>query len=154
MLIVHGLGLLLSAAMAFAQNAQARADTEPPLVEAIMSQVAANQDRSEKALRGQYRSVKHIHIATSARNGKMMREETADYDIDPTAETRVRLRSLRGRYWHKGKFEDFTGEPVPATGSWDADYIRDVRMCLTGEQSRCARAPELFPLTTEEQKQL
>ena len=104
MITMHGLRLLLTAAMAFAQNAQAHADTEPPPVDTIMSQVAGNQDRSEKALREQYRGVKHIHIATSKPNGKMMREETADYDIDPTAKTRVRLRSLSGRYWHKRKF--------------------------------------------------
>jgi hypothetical protein len=44
------------------------------------------------------------------------------------------------------------GEPVPAADSWDANYIRDVRMCLTGEKSRCDLAPQLFPLTSEEQK--
>jgi hypothetical protein len=47
---------------------------------------------------------------------------------------------------------DFNGEPVPAPDSWDGNYIRDVRMCLTGEDSRCGLAPQLFPLTSEEQK--
>jgi hypothetical protein len=152
MVIKHVLGFLLTAGIYFAQSAQPQADKRPPAVDTIMSQVAANQDRSEM-LRKQYSSTKHIRIATNRSNGKMMREETADYDIVPTAtETRVQLRSIAGRYWHKGKLEDFQGEPVPAAGSWDADYIRDLRMCLTGEQSRCTQAPELFPLTSEEQK--
>jgi hypothetical protein len=152
MVITHVLGLLLTTAIFFAQSAQPQADKGPLTVETIMFQVAANQDRSEM-LRKQYSSAKHIRIATNKSNGKMMREETADYDIVPTAtETRVQLRSLTGRYWHKGKLEDFKDEPVPAAGSWDADYIRDLRMCLTGEQSRCTQAPELFPLTSEEQK--
>jgi hypothetical protein len=82
-----------------------------------------------------------------------VREETTDYDSIPTATgTQKQLNLLTGRYWHNGKYEDFQGEPVPAADSWDADYIRDVRMCLTGEESRCALAPQLFPLTSEEQK--
>jgi len=80
-------------------------------------------------------------------------DRASAYDIVPTAETRVQLRSIIGRYWHKGKFEEFKGEPVPGAESWDADYIRDVRLCLTREQSRCTRASELFPLTSEQQEQ-
>jgi len=87
MIIMHGLKPLLSAATCFAQDEQAQANKKPPPVDAIMSQVATNQDRSETALRAQYSSVKHIHIAISKPYGKMMREETSDYDIIPTAET-------------------------------------------------------------------
>jgi hypothetical protein len=95
MIIMHGLKLLLSAATCFAQDEQAQANKKPPPVDAIMSQVATNQDRSETALRAQYSSVKHIHIVISKPDGKMMREETSDYDIIPTAETRVQLSFSR-----------------------------------------------------------
>ena len=144
MIMMHGLKPLLTAAMCFAQDEQAQADKKAPPVDTIMSRVAANQDRSETALRTQYSSAKHIHIANSKPDGKRMREETTEYDTIPAAETRVQLRSLFGRYWHIGKLEDFKGEPVPEAGSWDADYIRDVRKCLTREQARCLQAHELF----------
>jgi len=137
--------------MSFGQQQQA--GSELPSVNAAMAQVGANQDRSETA-RKQYRCVEHIHIITSKPGSSVMREEIADYDFVPGAtETKMHLLRLTGRYWHQGKYEDFSGEPVPAADSWDADYIRDIRMCLTNEKSRCTTTPLLFPLTSEEQKQ-
>ena len=77
----------------------------------------------------------------------------AEWEWSTRLRTRALDRFVALKFLPDDVARDFKGEAVPATGSWDADYIRDVRMCLTGDQSRCARAPELFPLTTEEQKQ-
>lgn len=144
-------GLLLVCGMSFSQ--QPRAGIDLPSVDTVMAQVGANQDRSETA-RKQYRCIQHIRIVTSKPGSRVMREETADYEFVPGAtEASLRFLRLTGRYWHQGKYEDFNGEPVPAADTWDADYIRDVRMCLTNEKSRCASTPPLFPLTSEEQKQ-
>jgi hypothetical protein len=119
--------------------------------DAIMARVGANQDGSEK-LRGRYLCREHIHVATRKLDGKVMREETSDYEIVPTERgTDKQLKTLTGRYWHKGKYEGFNGQPVPQPNSWDADYIRDVRRCLSEEESRCTVAAHLFPLTTGEQ---
>ena len=143
------LGLLLAAATSFPQTVQ----NEPPSVDTVMSRVAVNQDRSEAA-RKKYRCEQHIHVITSKPGDRVIREEAADYKLLPTPTgTQVQLHRLTGRYWSKGKYENFSGEPVPLPNSWDADYIRDVRMCLTGEKSRCASGPLLFPLSSEEQKQ-
>jgi len=81
------------------------------------------------------------------------RNETMNADDEDyifASENLVQLRSLRGRYWDNGKYEDYKGEPVRDASSWNADYTHDVRLCLT-EQSRCTVAARLFPLTTEEQ---
>jgi len=50
-----------------------------------MARVAANQDRSE-ALCKQYVYKQHIHILTHKPGGKLMREETADYNVVPTSD--------------------------------------------------------------------
>ncbi len=144
-------GLLLAGGVYFGQQPQPVTDL--PALDTVMAQVATNQDRGEAA-RKQFRCIQHIHIATSKPGFGVMREETADYEFAPGAtETALQFHRLTGRYWNQGKYEDFNGEPVPAAKSWDADYIRDVRMCLTNEKSRCASTPPLFPLTSEEQKQ-
>ena len=141
--------ILVMLALGFGQNARLQSD-DPSSVENIMARVGANQDRIEK-LRSDYHCKEHIRVVTRKRNGRVMREETADYESVSTATgPQVQLRSLTGRYWHNGKYEDFNGEPVPDPKSWDADYIHDVRRCLTAE-STCPGAPHLFPLTTEEQ---
>jgi hypothetical protein len=143
---------LLTVGISFGQSVPPGARKERLAVDAIMTRVADNQDRSD-ALRKQYVCRQRVHIVTGKPGGKVMREETAEYDIVPTATgIQKQLKLLTGRYWYEGKYQDFKGEPIPAAESWDADYIRDVRMCLTGEKSRCALAPQLFPLTSEEQR--
>jgi len=143
---------MFTVGISLGQSAQPRSGNAPLSADAIMTRVAVNQDQSE-ALRKQLVCRQHIHIVTRKSGGKMMREETTEYDVVPTETgTQKQLKLLTGRYWDNGKYEDFKGEPVPEADSWDADYIRDVRRCLAGEESRCKLGPQLFPLTSEEQK--
>ena len=58
-------------------------DQPVPSVEEIMARVAANQDREEKA-RAEYVYQQRIHVASLRTNGKLAREETADYLVTPT----------------------------------------------------------------------
>ena len=136
MAVIQILSLVLAAAMSLDHGALAQTASDTLPMETIMANVAANQGRSEAARR-QYRSDERINVVTSKPGGKVMRDETVEYEILP-AETgaQVRLRSISGRYWHKGKYEDFRGEPVPEPNSWDGDYIRDVRACLADEKTR------------------
>ena len=144
------IGLWFAAATFSPQKARLEA---APSLDAIMSRVAANQDHGEAA-REQYRCEQHIHVIISKPGEKVIREETADDTLLPTSTgTQVQFHRLTGRYWSNGKYEDFSGEPVPLPNSWGAEYIRDVRMCLTGEKSRCDSGTLLFPLTSEKQKQ-
>src|SRR5271167_4946008 len=97
------LAFLLAACLADGQSAQPEAQTEPLKADDIMARVAANQDRSQ-ALRKEYVYKQHIHIATHKPQKRMMREETADYDVVPLPDgTQKQLKSLTGRYWNKGK---------------------------------------------------
>ena len=158
MLIVRGLGFLLAAAVSVAQSAPPEQAKEPevantPLTaDAIMLHVAANQDRSE-ALRKQYVYRQHTHILTRKPKGRLLREETADYDVLPTPDgSQKELKLLTGRYWNKRAYEVFQGEPVPEAGSLDGSLIHDFREDLSNEKTKDGLAKNLFPLTTEEQK--
>jgi hypothetical protein len=170
-LMVRLLAFLLAAGLANGQSAP-EVKTEPLKAEDIMARVAANQDRSE-ALRREYVYKQHIHIATHKPKTRMMREETADYDVVPLTDgTQKQLKSLTGRCWNKGKYVDFQGEPVreagktdsdliqnlrnhepvPEAGRADADLIRNLRNNLLNDRSKDGLARDLFPLTSEEQK--
>jgi len=114
--------------------------------------VAANQDRSE-ALRKQYVYRQHIHIVTHKPKGRLLREETTDYDVVPTPEgTQKELKLLTGRYWQKGKYETFQGEPVPGSGSLDGGLIQGFRDDLLNDKTKDGLGRDLFPLTSEDQK--
>ena len=147
------LPLLLLAAALWAQDSP----TEPPKellsAEAIMARVAANQDRSE-VLRKQYVYRQHTHILTHKPKGRLLREETADYDVVPTPDgTQKELKLLTGRYWNRGKYETFQGEPVPEAESLDGSLIHGFREDLSNEKTKDGLAKDLFPLTGEKQKE-
>lgn len=149
---LHLLVFLLTAALSAAQDSQPESAREPLSADAIMARVAANQDRSE-ALRKQYVYRQHIHILSHKPKGRLQREETADYDVVPTPDgTQKELKLLTGRYWNKGKYETFQGEPVPEADSLDGSLIHGFREDLLNEKSKDGLAKDLFPLTTEGQK--
>jgi hypothetical protein len=158
MRILRVFGFLLVASVSYAQSlptepAQGGEPANPPLTaDAIMKRVATNQDRSE-ILRKQYVYRQHTHILTHKPKGRLLREETADYDVLPNAEgTQKELKLLTGRYWNKGKYETFQGEPVLGTDTLDGNLIRDLREDLSNEKTKDGLAKDLFPLTTEGQK--
>jgi hypothetical protein len=118
----------------------------------IMTKVAANQDRAVE-LRAHYVYKQHTHATSHKTNGKLMREETDDYDIFPTAKGfDHKLQTLTGRYWHKGKYVDFKGEPIPDEDSIDAELTHEI-MHDQEEESRDGVFSHLFPLTSKNQKE-
>jgi hypothetical protein len=159
MLIVRVVGLLLAASVSFAQSSPPEQTKEPepvnaPLTaDAIMARVATNQDSAE-ALRKQYVYRQHTHIVThKPKGGRLLREETADYDVTPMPDgTQKELKVLTGRFWKNGKYEAFQGEPVPEADSLDGGLIRDFREDLSNEKTKDGLAKDLFPLTSEQQK--
>jgi len=171
-LMVRLLAFLLAAGFAEGQSAPPEVQTAPLKADDIMARVATNQDRSE-ALRKEYVYKQHIHIATHKPNNRMMREETADYDVVPLPDgTQKQLKLLTGRYWNKGKYVDFQGDPGPVAGSTntdlihnlrnhepvpeasrtDAALIQNLRNNLLNDESKDGLARDLFPLTSDEQK--
>jgi hypothetical protein len=152
MRILGLLVVLLAAALAAAQDSQPEPAVAPLTADAIMDRVAANQDRSEE-LRKQYVYRQHTHILTHKPKGKLLREETADYDVVPTPDgTQKELKLLTGRYWNKGKYEVFQGEPAPEADGIDGGLIHGFREDLLNEKSKDGLGKNLFPLTTEGQK--
>ena len=145
----------ISFAYSFAQSSEqatAAAPAAPLNADAIMVRVAANQDRSEE-LRKHYVYRQHTHIVTHKPKGRLLREETADYDVVPQPDgTQKELKLLTGRYWNKGKYETFQGEPVPEAESLDGSLIHGFREDLSNEKTKDGLAKDLFPLTTEGQK--
>lgn len=118
----------------------------------IMARVAANQDKAIE-LRSHYVYKQHTHTTSRKTNGKLMREETDDYDVFPTAKGIDRkLITLNGRYWHKGKYVDFQGEPIPGADSMDADITHDTFHDTSQDTSRDGVGSRLFPLTSARQK--
>jgi len=141
--------ILLIATTSFAQSPQP--NPAGLTAETIMGRVAANQDRNE-ALRKQCVYKQHIHILTHKPGGKLMREETADYTVVPTPDgTKKKLMLLTGCYWHRGRYEQFTGEPTPQEDSFDGDLINDLRDDLSDDNTKDGLPKRWFPLTREEQ---
>jgi hypothetical protein len=127
-------------------------DQPSPSVEEIMARVAANQDRAQQA-RAEYVYQQRIHVASLRTNGKLAREETADYLVTPTPDgTKKEMKHIQGRYWHKGKYLEFQGEPVPEAGWLDSSLVESFRDDLSNDKSKDGLGRDLFPLTSEEQK--
>jgi len=129
----------------------AKAD-EPLTADAIMARVATNQDSSEK-LRSQYLYQQHVQIIARKTNGKVVREETADYQVVPKPDhTDKTLQQVTGRYWHKGKYEAISGQAEPDPEGIDGELIHDFREDLINDKSKDGLARDLFPLTTDQQE--
>ncbi|MBV9146403.1 MAG: hypothetical protein JO065_10830 [Acidobacteria bacterium] len=125
---------------------------QPLTADQIMQRVAVNQDSSE-ALRRQYVYKQHIHIASRKTNGKLMRDEIADYDVFPSEHgSSKKITQLSGKFWNKQDYVGYTGEPVPNEESIDGSIVTDFRNDLANEkQSKDGLAVNLFPLNSKQQ---
>jgi outer membrane lipoprotein-sorting protein len=136
--------LILATTAAFAQ--------QPLTADAIMARVAANQEKAIE-LRSHYVYKQHTHTTSHKTTGKLMREETDDYDVFPSPKgVERKLQTLSGRYWHKGKYEEFHAEPIPDADSIDADLTHDFIHDSDQQSTRDGVGSDLFPLTAEKQK--
>lgn len=131
-----------------------RAENAVPSAEVIMKQVAANQDREQKE-RSRYLYGEHIHVVIRRTSGKLRREESSDLLVMPGAkDTTRKMQSIKGRYWKKGQYYDFKGEPIPEAGSLDGQLASSFRQDLVNDDSKDGLSKDLFPFTTDEQKDL
>ena len=145
--------LLLSLASVLMVSAAGAADDSMTAPE-VMKRVAQNQDREQKE-RESFVYEEHVRIATRFKNGKLAREERADYLVTPTAKGTIRKRTaIEGRYARKGHYIDFKGEPTPETGGLDEGLVSSFREDLLDKKSKDSMGSGLFPLTTKGQKDL
>ncbi len=120
----------------------------------IMTCVAANQDRAD-ALRSEYIYHQRIRVLLEKASGKRMRDVTTDYVVTPTPDgTKKELTHVEGYYRDKGRYLAFQGksEPIPDEDSIDGGMAHDFRDDLLNDKSKDGLASDLFPLTTEHQK--
>ena len=129
------------------------AQQEPRLsADEFMKRVAVSQDREQKA-RLNFLYEENLRVTTRRSNGKLAREEWTDSMVIPTVKGIEKKRqSIGGRYWHKGRYVDFKGEPVPEAESLDGGLTSGFRDDLTNDKSKDGIGKDLFPLSTEEQK--
>ena len=130
------------------------AQTNTPLsADQIMQQVGANQDRSD-ALRRTYVYRQHVRVTSHKSNGKLMRDEVADYLVVPSAGASTKkLTALTGKYWQKDKYVDYFGEQTPDHDGLDGELVSDLRNDLANEnRTKDGIATNLFPLTSKEQE--
>ncbi len=151
---VSPLTFVLLFAAAFTQVVTATAPAQQPSAAEIMKKVAANQDRAQKE-RANFVYEAAVKVATRRTNGKLAREENTDYFVVPTPNGVERKRQLiNGRYWYKGHYLDFNGDPVPDSGSLDAQLTAGFRDDLLDDKSKDGIGKDLFPLTTDQQTHL
>ena len=120
----------------------------------IMKKVAANQDREQKdRLAFVYES--HIKVQTRHTNGKLAREEIIDYIVTPTPKgIEKKTQAFKGTSCKKGNCVDFNTEPGPDSENLDGSLVKSFRDDLTQTDSKDGLDKELFPLTTDGQKDL
>jgi len=157
-----------SAGLVRGQSARPEVKAQTLSVAEIMARVGANYDHGE-AVRNEYVYKQHVHIVTHKPQGRIVREETADYDVETQPlGVQKHLRSLTGRYWSKDKYVEFQGEQLPGNtrgelvdylrnheavpGSTDADLIRNLRNFVTNDKAKDGLGGALFPLTSDAQK--
>ena len=119
----------------------------------IMARVATNQDQAEK-LRERYVYQQHVHVISRMTNGKVMSEETDDYDVVPTASgSQKQLKARTGKYWKSGKYVEYGMEsPAGRNSDMDAELTRDFARDVLNDKSKDGLARHFFPLTTRQQK--
>jgi hypothetical protein len=123
-------------------------DTPEPTAVEIMHRVAKNQDREQKA-RNEFVYEQKMHRITRDKNGKLLKEEFWTWSVIPgPVKTEKKLISVKGRYWKKGAYRPFEGEPVPNVGAMNITLDDD-----PDNVTRDGIDKDLFPLTTDEQKQ-
>ena len=110
-----------------------------------MKRVGQNQDREQDA-RNHFVYQQNVHRTMRRKDGKLLREENWAYTVTPGAKgTEKKLLSVHGRYWKKGRYVTFDGEPVP-------EGLLSITLDDDEASSRDGIDKDLFPLTTEEQK--
>jgi hypothetical protein len=152
---------------AFATASLAQANTDAPLTaEAIMARVAANQDSTESA-RTNYIYVQHARVI-SRKGSKVMCEEITDSRVIPSDKaSHQELLTLNGRYLHQGKYLTYTKpmtekhdaaanvsreDSIHPPDDLDIDLVESMRSSLTKTDTKDGLAANLFPLTTNAQK--
>lgn len=120
----------------------------------IMRRVAENQDRLQKE-RAEFVYDQSIRVVSRYGKGKLACQQDTQYVVTPKEKsTEHKLVSTKGRYWRRGGFTDFDHEPGDKEATLDTGLAKSFRDDLAQSSSKDGINKNLFPLTSEEQKEL
>jgi hypothetical protein len=118
----------------------------------IMARVAANQDRAvEQRKNFVYHQTARVRLLKT--NGKMLWDETREYDVTPTPDgTESNLTRRYGERRKDGDLSSFALLDGETGDGIDADLVEDFHEDLTAQKSgRDGLSPRFFPFTSPEQ---
>ena len=134
--------------------AMASLGSTPGSVAGIMARVAANQRMAREA-RQQYVYRQEQTIRMRRPNGKLAREQTAEYVVAPGKDgIEKRLAKFAGKYEAKGKYISYDKEGFEYKElDIDGEFIHEMAEEQMNEGgTRDGIGQDLFPLTAQEQK--
>lgn len=131
----------------------ASAGNSPTDVAGIMARVAANQEAAREARQNYvYRQQQTIRMRRP--NGKLAREQTAEYMVTPgKGGVAKQLAKFAGKYESKGKYISYDQERYQYKDlDIDGDLIEDMAQDMMNDgSSRDGIGQDLFPLIAKEQ---
>jgi hypothetical protein len=143
------------ASMAMFTLLGADSPTSPaPTADEIMRRVAANQDELQSG-RNLFVYDQKIKVVSRRGNGKVVCRQDSEYVVTPKEKTSEhKLVSTHGEFWRKDHFVDFDHDLNDDERTMDAGIVKSIRDEFTQTDSKDGIEGNLFPLTTEEQKDL
>ena len=124
----------------------------PPDAATIMARVAENQDRAvEQRKQFVYRQKARVRLLKT--NGKMLWDETREYDVAPTPDgTESKLTRRYGERRKDGDLHSFDLLGEETSDGIDSELVEDFHEDLTAQKSgRDGLSPKFFPFTSSEQ---
>ncbi len=118
-----------------------------------MLRVAENQDRAQKE-RLSFVYDQHVKADVRHTNGKLGAEEVVDYTVIPSDKGVDRKEvAFHGRYLKKGHYAEVNIQPKDEDGI-DPSIAGSLRDSLFDDKSKDGLGKDLFPLTSEQQKDM
>ncbi len=119
-----------------------------------MQRVAENQDRLQQE-RGQFVYEQNVRVISRRGNGKLLCQQDTQYIVAPHDKSSERnLVATKGRYWHNGRFVEYQQDLSDKDETLDTGLVKSFRDDLAHGDSKDGLEQDLFPLTTNEQKNL
>ena len=129
------------------------ASLPPNTADGIMLRVALNQDRAQQ-MRTAFVYHQNVLVRLHRKNGKLAREEYAEFTVTPTTKGATRQQTLfHGKYVDHGKEVAFDESGFEHKGiDIDADFAKSLLEDFANDkQTRDGVDHDCFPLTSKEQ---
>jgi hypothetical protein len=120
----------------------------------IMRKVAENQDRLQSE-RSDFVYDQDVRVISRRHNGKLICEQETEYVVTPKEKSSEHsLVWTKLKYWHDGHFVTSDKDVSDKDETIDTGIVKGFRDDLAHGDSKDGTKQDLFPLTTEQQKDL